>query len=890
MEQRSTLRIRLWFRPVIILASIGISSIWYAAIIQADGAGWLVPRFAPIQPYIWPIVALLLLSLLLGFFIGFLLLRGLPKLVAIPGLIALYLGWICFLAHITQSGLPLGIPDWFSICALIFSGGFFSLGYALPVLKPKARPIWPLLVVPALVASITAIRSGNIGAIVTVALLSLLSIAIGAVCLRKLSRDLDASASLCGALGLALLINLFRLLGGLGYVNSVSILSTLAIIGVLVGPELVVTARQILNRIYVPRTFHTSEWFILGNSVSLALVYWFSSLAPETGSDAIGARSALPIIWERAGKITAVKEIFSSYMGIGGEILNLIALPLSGGSMAKITTLISAGFLACGIASAAPARGRLLPWLASFAFFSSTVVAWQFIHGFVDMPVAFLAIASLLAFVRWLFDRKNAWLLVSGVIVGSAVAIKLNAGTMLLLLAGMVLYECGAHRGKIIASGKPLLFLLVGITASLAPSVWRSYILTGNPVFPFANAIFKSPLAYEDLSKRLASYGSGFSAQVFTLPFRTILSPNSFNELGTYHPAYWLLGLVSICLIPWSPPSAKRWWLASAIFWIGWILTEQNLRYSIPALAFTSIAIASTAREFDPKWSPFSWIAVAVMTLGTLIGFARPTAWIWSETAGPSLPSKFLFGDQSADQFLSIYLPSSALARDINATYGSTAVIWEVPFIRDHQSFIGTTISHPHGALALLQPLYSILPDQPAGTSDESIYRVLKANGITHVMWDNLSPWIRSLPESAWTGIFSTHFSERFLHLESASGHNGFVRLYRVLAENELPQAPIVPKAEPWSGKEIKVLANNLIGVQANWSAALIPCGFFDMIWWSADRRMIYFERVPLDFKSTTGWHRRWHTVPLGATALQVSMPPELTMVKLAIVRQGEEQ
>jgi hypothetical protein len=840
------------------------------------------------------------MSLLIGRAIGLAILAETRHWAKFAGAAALSVSMLVGLGLLDRWDRFAVTPDWFSISSIILTGGFLAGGYALPAWRTHARPIWPLLILPVLVAMMAAVRSGNIGDICAFTLLVLLSLALGRAALRRLGVT-DAQFPVAGALGLSLLILVFRLLGACGGVSSSSILIALAVLVVAVRSELADAVRSLSHNISTSRTFLVSEWVVLGIGTALGLIFWCSSLAPETGSDAIGGRSALPLIWERAGSITAVREIFTSYMGIGGEILNLITLPLAGENMAKITTLVSAFFLAGAISGACSARSRILPWLSSFVFFSSTVVAWQFIHGFVDMHVAFLAVASLLALDAWIADRKNAWLLVAGLIAGSAVSIKLHAGTAFLLLAGGVLRGCEVHRGRIRHAWKPLLFLLAGITLGLAPSIARTFLLTGNPLFPFANGIFKSSLADVNLSKRLPSYGSGLSLQVLTLPFRTLWKPYSFNELGTYHPANWLLAVFSIGMLPWSDAKAKRWWVAAGAFWMGWVLTEQNLRYSIPALACTAIAIASTGRTIGPKWNFAAWTAVLVLTLGTILGFSRPSAWIWSESSGPALPKKYLRGRHSAEQFQALYLPSSVLARSVNDNFGSTAVIWQIPNFRDHLSFRGRTISYPHGDLALLRALYATLPPPPAGASDDPAYRVnpvqlsddvvyhaLLSNGITHVMWDSLSPWVRGLPESEWSGIFSEKFASKYLRLESANGHNSFVRLYRVLPEAKLSVKRGIVVTEPWTEGETEVKAESLIGVQVKWTSPLPAGAFFDIVCWSADRQLRYWERVPLDFSAASGWHRRWQTVPLGAGAMQINKSPGIEAVELSIVRPND--
>jgi hypothetical protein len=868
-----------WATPALIA---GVSLVWYYIVARAEGLIWVSQRFTQVQGMLWPIAGTLGAAFITGWGIGAAVSKTtwswVRRIVAL-GLSAAFLALLGFLSR--WAGL-IGAPDWLAISAMVIAGGCFAFGYAFSGIGTAGRPVWPALAIPVLLAGITAVQTESLGDLIAVVVLTALSIAVGKAGLRRIGAG-ETGFPVTGAFGLSMLIVLFRVTGACGWVSSSGIIVTLAVTGIVVRRELLETFSICACSLRTPRQFRVSEWAVLGAGVALALVFWCSSLAPETGPDGVGARSALPLIWERAGAIIGVPEMFTSYMGLGGEIINLIVLPLAGGNMAKITSLVSAFFLVGCISSAGGESRRLLSWLAAFVFFSSTVVSWQFVHGFVDMHVAFLTVASMLAFESWISDRRNVWLLAAGLIAGTAVSIKLHAGTLFVLSACLIVYECWKHRGSVWNAWQPLLLLSAGIALALVPSVIRSYILTGSPVFPFANDIFPSQLAL-DWAKQLPSYGSGFSLQVFTLPFRTVLSPASFNELGTYHPATWILALFGLALLPWSGPSGRRWWLVSIIFWLGWIMTEQNLRYSLPALACTIMAIASSGGTAGPKWFLTSWVGLLLVAVGVVLGYARPTAWMWHDAAGAAFPKNFLLGTQSAEQFYDVRLPSSALAKVVNAESGTKAVVWQVPFVRDHQNFLGRTIAHPHGDIRQLNALLSILPNRPLGGFDESIYQVIKTAGLTHVMWENSSPWITGRPESAWGGFYSTKFTEKYLELTGAQNGAGSVRLYRVRSEAEILKGPVKVTLQPWIEGEIAVKPGMLIGVQAKWNAQPPADAFLDIFGLTSDQRMPLWTRMSLAYTMPASWHRQWQTVPEGVTKLHIYRPPSSKDIEVVLV------
>ena len=870
-----------WVTPVLIAA---VSLVWYYVVVRADGEIWVSQRLTQVQGMLWPVAGALAAAWITGGAIGAATAwRNRPWVTSI-GALAVSASFLALLGFLARWEKLVGAPDWLAVSATVFGGGCFAAGYAFPARSTTARPIWPVLVLPILFVGIIAVRTGNLGDLVALTLLPALFVAVGQAVLVRIGAS-KPSFPVAGAVGLSLLILLFRVTGACGWVTSNGILITLAATAIGVRRELLAIFSDSTNTLRASREFRVSEWVVFGAGLGLALVFCCSSLAPETGPDAVAGRSASSLIWERSGFITGVPELFATYMGLGGEIFNLIALPLAGENVAKITTLISTFFLIGCIAGDGSGNRRLLPWLACFVFLSSTVVSWQFLHGFVDLHMTFLVVASVQALESWISDRKNSWLLVSGLIAGTAVAVKMNAGTMCILLAGWVLFECRTQRGWFRAAGTAMCLLGIGVAIGLVPSAIRSYVLTGNPVFPFANSIFPSSLTGSDYGKGFSSYGYGLSLKTFALPFRTVLTPGSYVELGTYHPANWLLTLFAIALWPWSGTKARRWWVAAAAFWIGWILTEQNLRYSLPALACTAAAIANSGSSPGVSWLKTYWTGLAIVGLGVVLGYSRPTAWMWNGTAGPAFPREFLLGEQKAEQFLATYLPTSILSKKVNAEFGSKAVVWQVPFTRDHLSFVGRTISHPHGDIRELGPLSSILPGHPQGGSDETIRRVLKSVGITHVVWDTTSTWINGHPESEWTGLFSPRFAEKYFELDAAQTGATSMRLYRVRSDVEIQKGPSKFVVQPWTGEEITVRAGSLLGVEVKWSSSLPSGAFFDLSGWSADGRRLTWNRVFLAYTAQNGWHRQWQTIPDGVTKFHIYISPEAKGVEYAIVR-----
>ena len=665
---------------------------WYSIVIRADGANWLESRLAVIRACGSPSLWLLAFALLAGWLSGIIMpLRSGSHVMKIAAMGA-SAGLVAVLAYSFRTGPLTLAPDWYPVTLAVLTGTCLGTAYGCPRSIDKNKPLWPLLIVPLVVIGVSASTTGTWGYIVAVAALVTLGDALGRQ-LASWTGDPDrASAFVRGALGVSTIILVFRLVGALGGAGPLASAATLLTLAILCRRHFAAGGRALSSWLSAERTYGLHEWALVGTGIALATVYWMSVLSPETGSDAIGGRSAVPLIWSHHGSLSGIPEIFLSYMGIGGEVLNLSIVSLAGGNVAKVTTFACALWLAGALLGAGPkGRSHVLPLLSCLAFFFASAVAWLFAQGFADIQSTLLIVASFGAFEIWVQDRKPAWLFFAGVIGGSAVAVKLNAATVLVVIGVMVLCERMVEKRRVSAAVVAAAIFAGGVLLSLGPGTLRSYLLTGNPVFPFAHKVFPSALLEERWLPDLK--GGDISLKSLTLPFRTVLNPSQFNECGTYHPAHWILALAALAMVPWSWHATRRWWILSVVFWIGWLATEQNIRYSIPALACTSMAISASSTPFKRGTGGLSWTATCLLLLGSILNLARPTAWMWANVGGPAMPRTMITGRMPASRFLDTYLPSAALGALVNKDYGPSAVIWQVPCYRDHQSFLGRVIS-----------------------------------------------------------------------------------------------------------------------------------------------------------------------------------------------------
>ncbi|MFC1852109.1 hypothetical protein ACFL27_18095 [candidate division CSSED10-310 bacterium] len=127
-----------------------------------------------------------------------------------------------------------------------------------------------------------------------------------------------------------------------------------------------------------------------------------------------------------------------------------------------------------------------------------------------------------------------------------------------------------------------------------APWYLVVYTFTGNPVFPFLNVIFKSPLwPLENTMMNLAKFGLGKSfTALISLPLAITYQTKYFDE--TLLPGG--MGLAILVAVPfcfgiWRTYRAVYLYLGFTVvvYSVIWALSAQYVRYYMPAYAILTL-------------------------------------------------------------------------------------------------------------------------------------------------------------------------------------------------------------------------------------------------------------------------------------------------------------
>ena len=329
----------------------------------------------------------------------------------------------------------------------------------------------------------------------------------------------------------------------------------------------------------------------------LALV---GALAPSTGWDAAVAHLALPSDYGRAGRI--LTEPGNVYSGYPHFMHSLFAVAMLGDRELPVSLLNwSMGCLACvAMYSLGRRVGTRQTGLVSAALLATAPIYLdQAGNVGIDLPFMAYSTAALAAVVAWHDERRLEWLMVAGVLAGASCGIR-HTGYLVcgLLGIGVAILSLRARLLSPLAT--------FGLTAAVMALPWltRSWLVTGNPVFPFLLSVFpdspidhiavSTPGAHESISR---SSGMGLVA-FLRFPWDIVMRPAMFDGWNK-SPG----GMILILGVPGLiVGGARAWWLGafSTAGGTAFFFFQRLARYLLPFFS-PMMVVAALAAERLPR-------------------------------------------------------------------------------------------------------------------------------------------------------------------------------------------------------------------------------------------------------------------------------------------------
>lgn len=353
----------------------------------------------------------------------------------------------------------------------------------------------------------------------------------------------------------------------------------------------------------------------------------------------------------------------------------------------------------------------------------------------VDLGLAVYTLAGLIGWLNWLADsRDRGWLWICGISLGLAMGIKFNALLFCALFFPLAFLSALRQRVGFWVAVKAC--ILCGLLAVMVYSPWmiRSYVATGNPVYPLMKQHFSAsqvqapsplpaagPRGLTPLEQRRFQYQESW-LYIAALPLRVFLQgEDGLGRLfdGLLTP----LLLLSLLCIPRTGQKSyvfAMFWISVAYILFALVISGARVRYLIPAVAPLSIVGIGLLRQYGPVRSRF---VMALLCAQFVWSGAYAVKWI--RTSGAF---DYVFGVQTAAQYLRMRVPEYQLAQYVNSSLPEDAKIYLLFTSNRYFYFDRDIISAGHNSG---RELISWLVQ---GLDADGIARRFHDKGVTHII------------------------------------------------------------------------------------------------------------------------------------------------------------
>ena len=399
-------------------------------------------------------------------------------------------------------------------------------------------------------------------------------------------------------------------IGFVGWLSARSILIWLAVAGLIAFQELFELVRaRAMEKNEPDRSSPRDFFLILLRTVILACIplQLISVVSPVWDYDALLYHLEVPRQFLAAGRIYFDPEIWRSAYPFLGEMPFLVGIIFGLDPLGKLINLTYAVLLISSVyAFSIRFLGRQIAYTAiAILIGAPAFLLWSTWAG-VDYAWACYEFWSIYAICLWLADEKQMapkWLVLAGVMSGSAASIKYLSLPVLVIVGAIVAWKSMEGIKRPI-KGLAVNLLIFGVSAGLVMGTWyiKNWLWTGNPVYPL---IFGGPgwdaLESRVLNDYVGTFGTGKTwLDYLLLPFNVYAYHNRFATIPieVIHPALWLGFFFPVIAKP--DKIFKVVPVYAILYFTLWVVSSQVVRFLLPLSAFAAI-LAGSVIEKSPS-------------------------------------------------------------------------------------------------------------------------------------------------------------------------------------------------------------------------------------------------------------------------------------------------
>jgi hypothetical protein len=471
-------------------------------------------------------------------------------------------------------------------------------------------------------------------------------------------------------------------------------------------------------------------------------------LAPEIEYDALWYHLTYPQRYLADGGLVDLRHDYVSLYPMTWELWFGYGLVVGGQPAATLLHFVCLPLTAVALHGIAEQHlGRRGAWIAVALFVTIPTVLWEASTAYIDLALGFHLLLAFIALVRYHATPTRQWLLLAALNLGLALATK-HLALFALAIACLGLLYAGWRQSGDLRRALPAPVLL-GLLALLLPIPWylRSWLASGNPVFPELYGLFGAPperwipQSQAGLKRFLAQFGPEPTVVgMLSLPWHMTMHAAKYH--GTLGP-FFLICLPLLLLVRMRPGIAAATGFVG-LFMLLWAspFSSFQMRFLIaiaPLLAFVGAAalvrlIALTRRTVGRTAQHALVGVLAVLMLFNLPPFTvfhegDRRGWDgWLVSVLHGLPISVVIGGESHEAYLSRRVASYAVwqAAQEQLGPGDRVLTWSGG---DHFYTPGVD------RIWIYAPELFAVSSAPPG-AEAAVLRGLHTHGITHLIVD----------------------------------------------------------------------------------------------------------------------------------------------------------
>ncbi len=273
------------------------------------------------------------------------------------------------------------------------------------------------------------------------------------------------------------------------------------------------------------------------------------------------------------------------------------------------------------------------------------------------------------------------------------------------------------------------LLVMAGATVIAAWPYANAWLRTGNPVFPFMNSLFRSPLADTTTS---------FTNPIYLVPLRpwslyeVITDSHRFIEGGDGAIGlHWLLLLPLVVLAFTRRRPAEQWWCAAlaAVFFAAVFVQQAYLRYLLPAFMLLAVLGGWAANDLPDGRRT----RVAILVVGGLLCLLHVRLIPNGNWPNARLCLACSFDARARADFLSTYMGDRIVGDYLNRNLPDA----HVGFLMLNAPSPGGYVGYSRAANWHDDRFYAVVAN---ATTADDIDALVRKYGLTHVVYRTMAP------------------------------------------------------------------------------------------------------------------------------------------------------